>query len=110
MKLLLVVLKSVESLEDVLEGMVEAGVTGATVVESIGMGRILEDVPLFAGLRSMFRSSKPHNNMIFSVIGDEQAAETLQILGTILDCANGRGKGIALTVPIDSAIGMRALP
>jgi hypothetical protein len=48
--------------------------------------------------------------MIFSVIGDEQAAETLQILGTILECAGDRGKGIAFTIPIDSAIGMRALP
>ncbi len=108
MKLLLIVLNSAETLEEVLEGLIEVGVTGATVVDSVGMGHILEDVPLFAGMRSVFRSAKPRNNMIFSVISDGQAAETMQILGTILECSHERSKGIAFTLPIDSAIGMRA--
>ena len=48
MKLLLIVLNSAEKLEEVLEGLIETGVTGATVVDSVGMGHIMEDVPLFA--------------------------------------------------------------
>jgi nitrogen regulatory protein P-II 1 len=106
MKLLLIVLNSSDSLEDVLEGLLEAGVTGATVVDSMGMGHILENVPLFAGMRNVFRAAKPRNNMIFSAIADEQAAETMQLLSTILDCAHGHGKGIAFTVPIDGVIGL----
>jgi len=108
MKLLLIVLNSSETLEEVLEGLIEAGVPGATVVDSTGMGHILENVPLFAGMRNVFRAAKPHNNMIFSAIPDERAAETLEILATILDCADGHGKGIAFTVPIDAAIGLHA--
>jgi nitrogen regulatory protein PII len=107
MKLLLIVLNSADSLEEVLEGLIEAGVPGATVVDSVGMGHILEDVPLFAGMRSIFRAAKPRNNMIFSVISDQQSAETMQILDTILECSRERGKGIAFTLPIDSAIGLR---
>ena len=49
MKLLFIILNSAENLEEVLEGLLEVGVTGATVVDSVGMGHIIEDVPLFAG-------------------------------------------------------------
>jgi nitrogen regulatory protein P-II 1 len=106
MKLLFVALNSTEKLEDVLEGLVEVGVTGATVVDSVGMGRLLEGVPLFAGMRNIFRAAKPRNNMIFSVITDAQAAEALEVLDKILGCSRGKGMGIAFTVPIDATIGV----
>ena len=97
MKLLVVVLNANDKLEEVLEGLIEAGVTGATVVDSVGMGSIIEDVPLFAGLRSLFRGAKPRNNMLFSVIRDDQVEEAMDILGKILGCVRGeRGKGLAI--------------
>jgi len=110
MKLLLVVLNSAEKLEEVLEGLIETGVTGATVVDSVGMGHIIEDVPLFAGMRNLFRAARPHNNMIFSVVSDAQAPEVLEVLSKILDCAHPHGAGIAFTLPIDSAIGVHGAP
>ncbi len=105
MKLLFVVLNSADRLEEVLEGLIEAGVTGATVVDSVGMGHIIEGVPLFAGMRNVFRGSKPRNNMIFSVVRDDQAAEALAVLDKIMGCSAGRSLGIAFTLPIDNAIG-----
>ena len=110
MKLLLVVLNSAEKLEEVLEGLIETGVTGATVVDSVGMGHIMEDVPLFAGMRSLFRGAQPRNNMIFSVVDDAQAPEVMDILSKILDCSGHRGTGIVLTLPIDSVIGVHRAP
>lgn len=106
MKLLVIVLNATEMLEDVLEGLIEIGVSGATVVDSVGMGHIIEDVPLFAGMRNLFRSAKPHNNIIFSVIPDRQARESMEVLEKILDCQREKGKGIAFVLPIDSFIGM----
>ncbi len=107
MKLLCIVLNSTDKLEEVLEGLIEVGVTGGTVVDSVGMGHIIEDVPLFAGMRNVFRAARSRNNMVFSVIPDGQAAEALAVLDKVLDCSQGRGKGIAFTVPIDAAIGVR---
>ncbi|MGO9310871.1 MAG: P-II family nitrogen regulator [Spirochaetia bacterium] len=107
MKLLFIVLNSAEKLEEVLEGLIETGVTGATVVDSVGMGHIMEDVPLFAGMRNIFRSARPRNNVIFSVLDDSQAPEVMEVLAKILDSAHGRGRGIAFTLPIDSCIGVR---
>jgi len=106
MKLLFIILNYPEKLEEVLEGLLEVGVTGATVVDSVGMGHIIEDVPLFAGMRNVFRSSKPRNNMIFSVINDSQAAEAMEVLDKILGCSQGKGRGIVFTLPIDSTIGV----
>ncbi len=107
MKLLFIVLNSNEKLEEVLEGLIEVGVTGATVVDSVGMGRIIENVPLFAGMRNIFRSAKPRNNIIFSVIRSSQAPETMQVLDTILGCSvPGKGTGIAFLLPIESVIGV----
>lgn len=107
MKLLVVVLNATEKLEEVLEGLIETDVTGATVVDSVGMGRLIEEVPLFAGLRSLFRSAKPRNNMLFSVIRDEQADEVLGVLAKILDCEKGkRGSGFAIVLPVERVIGL----
>jgi nitrogen regulatory protein P-II 1 len=110
MKLLFVVLNSEDKMEEVLEGLIEVGVTGATVVDSVGMGHLIEGVPLFAGMRNVFRSAKPRNNLIFSVISDAQAAETLEVLDKILDCSHDKGCGMAFTVPIDAAIGVHKGP
>ena len=110
MKLLFVVLNSAEKLDEVLEGLVEAGVTGATVVDSVGMGHLLESMPLFAGMRGVFRSSHAHNQVIFSVVADTLAAEAMTVMEQILDCAHGKGTGIAFTVPVDSAIGVPRAP
>ncbi len=107
MKLLFIVLNSTDQLEEVLEGLVEVGVPGATVVDSVGMGHILEEVPLFAGMKDTFRSAKTHNKVIFAVIGDGQAAETLAMLENVLACSQEKHKGIAFTMPIDAAIGVR---
>ena len=107
MKLLFVVLNSSDRLEEVLEGLIEVGVTGATVVDSVGMGRIIENVPLFAGMRNLFRSAKPQNNIIFSVIRTTQADETMQVLDKILGCSvPGKGAGIAFLLPIERGIGV----
>jgi nitrogen regulatory protein PII len=106
MKLLFVVLNSEDKMEDVLEGLIEVGVTGATVVDSVGMGHIIEGVPLFAGMRNVFRYAKPRNNLIFSVITDAQATETMEVLSKILECSTDKGCGMAFTVPIDAAIGV----
>ncbi len=107
MKLLVVMLNATEKLEEVLEGLIEADVTGATVVDSVGMGKLIEDVPLFAGLRGLFRGAKPRNHMLFSVIKDGQTDEVLGILAKILDCAAGkRGSGFAIVLPVDQVIGL----
>lgn len=108
MKLLVLFLNKVEKLEEVLEGYVEVGVTGATVLDSVGMGHILsEEVPIFAGLRFMFAGAKPHNKTVFSVIRDEKEEEVIRILQKILGDLNQPGTGIVFTFSLDRVEGLK---
>ena len=108
MKLLILILNKVEKLEEVLEGFLEIGITGATVIESSGMGRILsEEVPIFRGLRFMFAGEKPHNKTILSVIKDEKEKPIIKLLKKISGSLNEPGTGIILTLPIDKVEGLK---
>ena len=108
MKLLLLFLNKVEKLEEVLEGFVEVGISGATVVDSVGMGHILsEEVPIFAGLRFMFAGNKPHNKTIFSVMRDEKEEQVIRLLKKILGDLNQPGTGIVFTISLDRVEGLK---
>ena len=66
MKLAILILNREEHLEALLEGYVEIGITGSTIIDSIGMGHILSsDVPIFAGLR-LNGQSRMMSHFIFS--------------------------------------------
>ena len=59
MQLLIAVINHEERVDDILAGFVELGITGATIIPSKGMGRVLSsDVPIFAGLRSLSARSE----------------------------------------------------
>jgi nitrogen regulatory protein PII len=108
MKLLILILNKVEKLEEVLEGFLEVGVTGATIIDSVGMGHILsEEVPIFAGLRFMFAGAKPHNKTIISVIKDDKEDEAINILNNILGDLGEPGIGIVFTIPLDRVEGLK---
>ena len=108
MKLLILILNKVEKLEEVLEGFIEIGISGATIIDSVGMGHIIcQEVPIFAGLRFMFSGAKPHNKTIFSVIKDEKEESALRILKKILGDINEPGTGIVFTIPLHRVEGLK---
>ncbi|MEW6381989.1 MAG: P-II family nitrogen regulator [bacterium] len=107
MHLLVLVLNKEELLDEVLEAFVEAGITGATIVDSVGMGRTLAyRIPLFAGLRKSIKTSD-YNKMIFSVIhNDEILKDAVNILDKIIDF-DKPGTGLLFVVPITLVKGIR---
>ena len=108
MKLLILILNKVEKLEEVLEGFIEIGITGATIIDSVGMGHILsKEVPIFLGLRFMFAGAKPHNKMVFSTIKDEKEEPAIDLLKKILGDLNEPGTGIVFTIPLDRVEGLK---
>ena len=108
MKLLILILNKVEKLEEVLEGFLEIGITGATIIDSVGMGHIVsEEVPIFAGLRFMFAGARPHNKTILSAIKDEKEQAAVDLIKKILGDINRPGTGIVFTIPIDRVEGLK---
>lgn len=108
MKLLVFILNKEEYLEEVLEAYVEAGVGGATLVDSEGMGRFLTyEVPLFAGFKEFMKGNKPYNKTILSVIRDDRVLEKLKgLVDQIVGGLEKPGTGIMFTVPVDWAAGL----
>ena len=108
MKLVVVFLNKVECLEDLLTAFLELGVSGASVVDSVGMGRIIShNVPIFAGLRSAFPGSSPGNKVILSVVDDEQAEEVADVVEDVCGSFDEPASGLLVVLPIDFARGYR---
>jgi len=108
MKLLVFVLNNEEFLEEVLEAYVEVGVTGATILDSEGMGRFLAyEVPLFAGFKDFMKGNKPYNKTILSVVRDDQTVKNVRaIIDPLVGGLDNPGTGIMFTVPVDWVSGL----
>jgi nitrogen regulatory protein PII len=108
MKLLVFVLNNEEHMEKVLEAYIEAGVTGATLLDSEGMGRFLTyEVPLFAGFKEFMKGNKPYNKTIISVVRNEKVVERVRVLvDDIVGGLENTGTGIMFTLPVDWAAGL----
>ena len=103
MYLLVIVLNKEEFLESILTAFVEADISGATIIDSVGMGRVLAyDVPIFAGLRATNQAyqSKPYNKTIFTVIkSKEQLDEAIRLIEEIVDL-DTPGTGLLFAFPL----------
>ena len=110
MELLVCVINRDDKLEEILSGFLKLGVTGATVIDSEGMGRVLsQDLPVFAGLQTLQSRSRPQNTTIFSVI--ESPAVMTKAIDFVQEICGGfdaPASGIVFTVPVSRVIGMAA--
>lgn len=109
MHLLIAVINQEEKLEDVLAGFLEIGVTGATIINSEGMGRVLaNEVPIFAGLAALQRRTRPRNQTLFAVIDEDRKVDAaLALLEEVCGSLDEPGTGIAFTVPVTRVVGLK---
>ena len=108
MKLIVFVLNNEDLLEQVLEAYAEAGIQGATILDSEGMGRFLSyEVPLFAEFRRFMKGNKPYNKTIISVVRDQELIPRLEeLLDKVCGGLGNPGTGVLFTVPVDHAVGL----
>jgi nitrogen regulatory protein P-II 1 len=108
MRLLVFILNNEEFLEEVLEAYVEAGISGATLLDSEGMGRFLTyEVPLFADFKEFMKGNKPYNKTILSVVKDMKTVKRLiPLVEASVGSLDEGGTGIMFTIPVDWAAGL----
>jgi len=108
MQLLIAVINQEDRLDDILSGFLELGITGATIIESEGMGHVLShDIPIFAGLQTLLSRSRPQNTTIFSVIdSDEKVEGAIALLQEICGDMDDPATGIVFTVPVNRVAGL----
>jgi len=106
-RLLVAVINEPEKLDEILSGFLELGVTGATILNSEGMGRLLShDIPIFAGLQTLLSGSRPQNRMIFSVVPDPLVDPALELLQEVCGNLASPATGIAFVLPVERVVGL----
>lgn len=107
MQLLIAVVNDPEKVDEILSGFLELGITGATIVSSEGMGRVLShDIPIFAGLQTLLAGSRPQNRTIFSVISDDKVDDAFALLQDVCGSLTNPATGIAFSLPVNHVVGL----
>ena len=113
--MVVVVMSDVQKCEDVLDAWQKLGVSGVTILESLGAHRIQQaramrdDLPLLPSLRHLLEGEEYHHRTAFVVLDDDfdldgLIAATEQAVGGDFDAPD---TGILFVVPVTRALGMR---
>jgi nitrogen regulatory protein P-II 1 len=114
MRLILFVLHDPEKLRELLEAWTEAGVSGATVLFSTGMGRIQQnqslrdDLPLMPSLEDFLPKVDSLSRTVFSIVDDETVVEkvisaTERVVGDLYQ----PNRGLLMVLPVSRVYGLR---
>jgi len=107
MKLIIFFLNKEEYLNQILEAFLELDITGATILDSVGMGRILaHDIPIFAGFQNLLQESRPGNKTIFSVIPEKKLVPLTSEIEHIMGSLDEPGNGVLVALPLDFVKGV----
>ncbi len=110
--MVMLVLNNPDRCTDVLDAWDATGVSGVTILESTGLGRLREssirdDLPLMPSLMNLLRTREEHHRTLFTVVEGEAKVDavveaTLSIVGT-LDEPN---TGVLFVLPVSRVIGL----
>ncbi len=90
----------------------EAGVPGATIIESLGLQRALKGVvrdnlPLMPTLEDIESGEESRNRTMFSVVLDQETVQRVRIATeTLLGSLEAEGTGFMFVVPVSDAFGL----
>lgn len=106
-RLLVAVINDAEKVDEILSGFLELGITGATIIGSEGMGRLLShDIPIFAGLQTLISGSRPQNRTIFSVIPKDRVDPAVELLQDVFGDLSSPATGIVFILPVERVVGL----
>jgi nitrogen regulatory protein P-II 1 len=98
---LFVVINEPDILQDVITGLLEEGITTATIIESQGMGRVVMDkMSVFAGFRDLWSGNLGYGHTIFAIIDDEQVDQVIKAVKDILASEASKSRGVLFTLPV----------
>lgn len=112
MQLFVLVLNREECLEPILEGMLEKGIGGATILDSTGMMRVLEgddnvDLPIMGILRHFYNPERKRSKTMFTVIKDEQLQTLVDLVNKVTGGLDRPDSGICFCVPTSFVEGVQ---
>ncbi|MCB9136537.1 MAG: P-II family nitrogen regulator [Anaerolineales bacterium] len=114
MLLILFILHDAELLEELLDAWEEAGVSGATILHSSGLGRVRQgnswrdDLPLMPSLKSLFDHEEYFSRTLFTVVEDEAMVDkVLAATEKTIGDLNQPDTGLMVVIPTARVYGLR---
>jgi nitrogen regulatory protein PII len=96
----------------ILDAWEEIGVTGVTILESTGLGRVRkaglrDDLPLMPSLRELFQNDEIRHRTLLSVVNDQSRVdEMVSAAQNVIGDLDGPHTGFLFVVPVLQAYGL----
>lgn len=112
MYLLVIILDKARDMENLLQKFREIGVTGATVFDSVGVGRNTlygTDMPVIASLKRIFDPERrTYNHTLFSIIKERDTVDkALEAAQEVCGDFSRPDVGIMFTMKLEDVIGFQ---
>jgi len=107
--LLVIFLADSEILGEVFVEFESIGIGRATLVDSIGMGKIVEEkIPMVASFHHLLRRDEHPNVTLFIVVeSEEKAKAAIRMLDQVVGGLDRPNSGLAFTIPIFNVTGLK---
>ena len=101
-----IILNEEEYVDDLLAVLMELEITGATILDGVGMERVLaNDVPIFAGLIQSLGGSRPYNKNILALVKNkEMLTELIGVLEEVGIDFKKPGVGGIFALPVSFSL------
>lgn len=113
-QMVLLVLDDVNNCTPVLDAWEEAGVSGITILDSTGLGRVRaassyrDDFPLMPSISNLMKTREERHRTMFTVVDNEEMVDKLiQVTQDITGNLKEPNKGVIFVLPVSRAIGLR---
>ena len=111
MYLLVSVLEETEKLTEIMEGFAKIGIKGSTVLDSIGMGRVLMkakvSLPVMEQINKVITDLQSSNKTIITVIKEKDVLNhAIRIVKSLCGDLRQPGKGILFALPLEIVEGL----
>lgn len=110
--LVVLIIDDPDDCTDILDSWEAAGVTGVTILESSGLGRLRragarDDIPLMPSLRDLFQSSEVPHRTLLSVVENQKVVDTMvEAAQHVIGDLDDPHTGFLFVVPVLQAYGL----
>ncbi|RDU23742.1 hypothetical protein [Anaerosacchariphilus polymeriproducens] len=107
MKLLYFVLSQPDKLDDILTEFIKQNIKDATIIDSVGMVRLLnsrydeDELPFLGAVRAFMKPEWKKNKLILVVLEDEKVKNAIDAIENVIGNLAQNDTGVVFTVPID---------
>jgi nitrogen regulatory protein P-II 1 len=112
MYLILFVLDNPDKLEALLNAWEKAGTSGATVLASTGMNRMLnsgvrDDIPLMPSLEDFYKRAEDYHRTLFTIVKDDEVLQKIvDATQSVVGDLNQPNTGVLVVLPTAQVYGL----